>query len=75
MQHEDVLDDLEGQVRRLLDFCDLPFEESCLSFHKTKRVIKTPSSEQVRQPIYKTGMDQWKPFDQHLNDLKRVLEG
>ena len=73
VQHEDVLDDLEGQVRRLLDFCGLPFEENCLSFHKTKRVIKTPSSEQVRQPIYKTGMDQWRPFDQHLNDLKQVL--
>ena len=73
VQHEDVLDDLEGQVRRLLDFCGLPFEENCLSFHKTKRVIKTPSSEQVRQPIYKTGMGQWRPFEQHLDDLKRAL--
>ncbi|WP_421131616.1 sulfotransferase [Alteromonas sp. A079] len=73
VQHEDVLDDLEGQVRRLLDFCGLPFEENCLSFHKTKRVIKTPSSEQVRQPIYKTGMGQWRPFEQHLDDLKHAL--
>lgn len=73
VQHEDVLDDLEGQVRRLLDFCGLEFEEACLTFHKTKRVIKTPSSEQVRQPIYRTGMGQWKPFESNLSELKDVL--
>jgi predicted Zn-dependent protease len=73
VQHEDVLDDLEGQVKRILAFCDLPFEESCLSFYKTKRVIKTPSSEQVRQPIYKTGMEQWKPFEEYLAELKQAL--
>ena len=73
VQHEDVLDDLEGQVKRILAFCGLEFEEACLAFHKTKRVIKTPSSEQVRQPIYKTGMGQWKPFESNLSELKRVL--
>ncbi len=73
VQHEDVLDDLEGQVKRVLAFCGLEFEEACLAFHKTKRVIKTPSSEQVRQPIYKTGMGQWKPFESNLGELKRVL--
>ena len=73
VQHEDVLDDLEGQVRRLLDFCGLEFEEACLTFHKTKRVIKTPSSEQVRQPIYRTGMGQWIPFESNLSELKDVL--
>lgn len=73
VQHEDVIDNLEGQVRRILAFCGLEFEASCLNFHKTKRVIKTPSSEQVRQPIYKTGMQQWKPFDLQLGELKRVL--
>lgn len=73
VQHEEVLDDLEAQVKRILAFCGLTFEEACLAFHKTKRVIKTPSSEQVRQPIYKTGMGQWKPFESYLDELKDVL--
>jgi len=73
VQHEEVLDDLEAQVKRILAFCGLTFEEACLAFHKTKRVIKTPSSEQVRQPIYKTGMGQWKPFESYLDELKNVL--
>lgn len=73
VQHEDVIDDLEGQVRRLLDFCGLPFEQSCVDFHQTKRTIKTPSSEQVRQPIYRTGMAQWKNFEAHLQPLQEVL--
>ena len=73
VQHEDVLDDLEKQVRRILDFCGLDFEESCLEFYKTKRNIKTPSSEQVRQPIYKTAMQQWQHFDKHLRPLKAEL--
>lgn len=74
VQHEDVLDDLEGQVKRILAFCGLEFEEACLAFHKTKRIIKTPSSEQVRQPIYKTGMGQWKPFESNLEALKDALK-
>ena len=53
--HEDVVDDLETQVRRILDFCGLPFEEACLNFHETERSVRTPSSEQVRQPIYRSG--------------------
>lgn len=73
VQHEDVLEDLEGQVKRLLDFCGLPFEEDCLQFHQTKRVIKTPSSEQVRQPIYKSGMGQWKPFQRYLTPMFDAL--
>ncbi|WP_414827705.1 tetratricopeptide repeat-containing sulfotransferase family protein [Alteromonas sp. H39] len=74
VQHEVLLEDLEGQVKRLLDFCGLPFEEACLAFHQTQRVIKTPSSEQVRQPIYKTGMGQWKPFESHLTPLFDALK-
>ena len=73
VQHEDVLEDLEGQVHRILDYCGLPFEPACLSFYETKRVIKSPSSEQVRQPIYKTGMQQWKPFEGYLDELKVAL--
>ena len=73
VQHEDVVEDLEGQVRRLLDFCELPFEQACLDFHKTDRSIRTPSSEQVRQPIYRSGLDQWRHFEAHLDPLKQAL--
>jgi len=73
VQHEDVVNDLETQVRRILDFCDLPFEESCLEFYKTERNVRTPSSEQVRQPIYKTGLEQWRNFEQHLSPLIEAL--
>ncbi|NQY64888.1 MAG: sulfotransferase [Alteromonadaceae bacterium] len=73
VNHEDVVDDLEKQVRRMLDFCGLEFEQSCLDFYKTKRNIKTPSSEQVRQPIYKSATEQWRHFEQHLAPLKKVL--
>ena len=73
VHHEDVLDDLEGEVKRILAFCGLEFEEACLAFHKTKRVIKTPSSEQVRQPLYKTGLGQWRPFNSFLTELKQEL--
>jgi len=73
VNHEDVVDDLEKQVRRILDFCGLEFEQSCIDFHKTKRNIKTPSSEQVRQPIYKSATEQWKHFEEYLGPLKKVL--
>ena len=73
VQHEDVVNDLETQVRRMLDFCDLPFEQSCLEFHKTERNIRTPSSEQVRQPIYRTGLEQWKNYAAWLEPLKEAL--
>lgn len=69
VQHEDVIDNLEAQVRRILDFCQLPFEASCLEFYKTKRTIKTPSSEQVRQPINSSAREQWKHFETHLTPL------
>lgn len=73
VQHEDVVNDLETQVRRVLDFCGLPFEQSCLEFHKTERNIRTPSSEQVRQPIYTSGLEQWRNFETYLDPLKDAL--
>jgi hypothetical protein len=73
VQHEDVVDDLEAQVRRLLDFCGLPFEQQCLDFHQTERAVRTPSSEQVRQPIYQSGLSQWKNYDEFLQPLKDAL--
>jgi len=71
--HEDVVDDLEAQVRRMLDFLGLPFEQSCLEFHRTERSVRTPSSEQVRQPIYTSGLEQWRNFEQHLGPLQAAL--
>lgn len=73
VQHEDVLQDLESQVRRILDYCELPFEQQCLEFHKTERAVRTPSSEQVRQPIYTTAMQQWENYDEFLQPLKDNL--
>ena len=73
VQYEDVVNDFEAQVRRILDYCGLPFEEACLSFYKTERAVRTPSSEQVRQPIYRGGIDQWKNFAAHLEPLKKSL--
>ena len=73
VEHEDVVDDLETQVRRILEFCDLPFEEACLRFHETERAIKTPSAQQVRQPIYRTGLEHWKHFEPWLEPLKKAL--
>ena len=73
VQHEDVIDDLETQVRRILDFCGLEFEASCVEFHKTKRTVRTPSAAQVRQPINTSGVDQWRNFEEHLAPLKQAL--
>jgi tetratricopeptide (TPR) repeat protein len=73
MQHEDVVDDLEGSVRRLLDFCGLEFEPQCIEFHKTERSVRTASSEQVRRPINREGLDQWKHFETWLEPLKYAL--
>ncbi|NND81809.1 MAG: tetratricopeptide repeat protein [Gammaproteobacteria bacterium] len=73
VQHEDVVQDLETQVHRMLEFCGLPFEQACLEFHKTKRNVRTPSSEQVRQPIYTTGLEQWRNYEEYLQPLKDAL--
>ena len=73
VQHEDVVADLETVVRRMLDFCGLPFETSCLEFHKTERNVRTPSSEQVRQPIYSDALEQWKHYEPWLEPLKHAL--
>ncbi len=73
VRHEDVVNDLETEVRRLLDFCELPFESSCLDFHRSNRIVRTPSSEQVRQPIYRSGLDQWRHYEDWLEPLKAAL--
>jgi len=71
--YEDVVEDLESAVRRLLDYCGLPFEDACVEFHQTSRSIRTPSSEQVRQPIYTSGLEQWRRFEPWLDPLKQEL--
>ena len=73
IQHEDVVDDLKGSVRRILDFCGLPFEPACLEFHKTARSVRTASSEQVRQPIFRESLDQWRNYEPWLGPLKDAL--
>jgi tetratricopeptide (TPR) repeat protein len=73
MQHEEVVEDLDGSVRRLLEFCGLQFEPACLTFWKTQRNVRTASSEQVRRPIFKEGLDQWRHFEPWLGPLKEAL--
>ncbi len=73
IQYEDVVGDLETQVRRLLDFLGLPFDQRCIEFHKNERAVHTPSAEQVRQPVYTSGIEQWKNFEKYLDTLKESL--
>jgi predicted Zn-dependent protease len=73
VQHETVVDDLEGNVRRILDFCELDFEPACLDFHKTERTVHSASSEQVRRPINREGVDQWRHYEPWLGPLKAAL--
>jgi tetratricopeptide (TPR) repeat protein len=71
--YERMVEDTEAEVRALLHFCGLPFEEACLAFHRTERAVRTASSEQVRQPIYRDGTEAWKPFEPWLDPLKEAL--
>lgn len=73
VQHEAVVEDLEGQVRRMLTFCGLPYEEACLRYFETERNVRTPSSEQVRQPIFTDSIEQWRHFEPWLQPLKDAL--
>ena len=73
VQHEDVVENLEANVRRILEFCGLEFEPQCVEFYKTERSIRTASSEQVRRPIFKEGIDQWRNFEPWLGPLKATL--
>jgi hypothetical protein len=77
--YERVVEDTEAEVRRLLDYCGLPFEEGCLRFYENERAVRTASSEQVRKPIYRDALEQWThyqpwltPLDQSLGQLLRT---
>jgi len=73
VDYEAIVDDTEAEVRRLLDYCDLEFEPACLEFHRTERAVRTASSEQVRQPIYRSAVDQWRNYEPHLGPLADAL--
>jgi len=72
--YEDVVEDLEGNVRRILEFCGLEFESACIEFYKTERSVRTASSEQVRQPIFRDGLVQWRNYEPLLGPLKDSLD-
>ncbi len=73
VQYEDVVNDLEMSVRRILKFCGLEFEPACVAFHKTARNVSTASSEQVRQPINRDGLAQWRRYEPWLGPLEEAL--
>lgn len=73
VQYEKLLDDLESESRRMLNYCQMEWEDSCLAFHRSKRPVRTASSWQVRQPLYQTAKARWKKFEPHLDQLKKAL--
>ncbi|MBT8099455.1 MAG: sulfotransferase [Gammaproteobacteria bacterium] len=74
VQYEDVVCDFENQVRRLLEYCELPWDDACLRFHETDRPVRTASSEQVRQPVYTKSVHFWRNHEPHLGELIDVLQ-
>jgi hypothetical protein len=74
VQYERLVEDTETEVRRLLEYCGLPFEEGCLRFWETDRAVTTPSAEQVRRPIYRNALQQWRNFEPWLGPLKEALD-
>jgi tetratricopeptide (TPR) repeat protein len=74
VQYESVVDDLETEVRRILEFCELPWNDACLRFYENDRAVKTASSEQVRKPIYATSKHLWRNYEQHLGPMIEILE-
>ena len=74
VHYENVVTDLEGQVARLLEHCSLPFEDACVRFHENDRAVRSASSEQVRQPIFRGGLDQWRHYEEYLGPLNNVLK-
>jgi hypothetical protein len=71
--YETMVQETEAEVRRLLEYCGLPFEESCLRFYENARAVRTASSEQVRQPIFRDAMEHWRHFEPWLGPLKTAL--
>lgn len=74
VHYDNVINKTEETIRELIDYCNLPFEKECLEFYKSSRPVKTPSAEQVRQPIYKSGLNYWKNYEKHLVPLKKIID-
>ena len=71
--NEKLIEDPEGEIRRMLDFIGVPFDPACLQFHQNKRAVRTPSAEQVRRPINREGVDRWRHYERWLGPLKEAL--
>ena len=74
VHYDNVINKTEETIRELIDYCKLPFEKECLEFYNSSRPVKTPSAEQVRQPIYKSGLNYWKNYEKHLLPLKKIID-
>ena len=74
LRYEDMVTDSESGIRKLLDYCGLPFDEHCLKFHETARSVRTPSASQVRQPIYTASIGRWKNYESRLTPLKIIID-
>lgn len=74
VHYDNVINETEETIRELIDYCGLPFEQECLEFYNSSRPVKTPSAEQVRQPIYKSGLNYWKNYEKHLLPLKKIID-
>ena len=74
IKYEDIVRDQEGETRKLLEYCQLPWDEACLSFHRTIRPVRTASAAQVRRRIYNSSVGLWKQYEEHLSPLLNALE-
>ena len=74
VHYDNVINNTESTIRELIEYCELPFEDNCLEFYKSSRPVKTPSAEQVRQPIYKSGLNYWKNYEDFLSPLKKIID-
>jgi tetratricopeptide (TPR) repeat protein len=73
VQYEDIVQDTEGQARRLIEYCGLEWDDACMDFHKNQRSVRTASVAQVRQPIYSSSIERWRRYEKHLTPLLEVL--
>ena len=74
ISYESLVADPAGEIRELLDFCGLPWEENCMQFHNSRRAVATPSYDQVRRPIYQQSLQRWRHYENHLVVLRNLLE-
>ena len=73
VEYKNVIGNTETTIRQIIDYCELPFEQGCLEFYNSSRPVKTPSAQQVRQPIYKSGINYWENYAEYLSPLQELL--